>query len=149
MTSRSKAISRSSIETRVFGVGVDAVDHEVGLERDLALVEHSAEMPGGDRLGERTLQRRHVRDVDPIAHAPLPEVRVGEEGELQRRDRAFDRHVDDVDDQPSTVPGGQLVAQSDGAVERVEVEDAVAPLAVGHARGLIRARADVPVAMTR
>ena len=42
VTSRSKGISRSSYDTRA-ALGVDALDHEVGLDRDLALVEHATE----------------------------------------------------------------------------------------------------------
>jgi hypothetical protein len=38
-----------------------------------------------------------------VADAALVEVPVGEEAELERRDRALDRHVDDVDDEPPAV----------------------------------------------
>src|SRR6266568_1456342 len=86
----------------------------------------AAEMPRGDRLGERTLQRCHIGDLDPVTHATLGEERVGEEREFQRRDRALDRHLGDVHDQLATLPARKLVPQRGGAVEGVEVEDALA-----------------------
>ena len=129
-------------------LGIDAVDHEVGLERDVALREHPAEVLRGDRFGERALQRRHVGDLDLVAHAALGEERVGEEGELQRRDRALDRHLDDVHDEPAALPGRELVAQRGRAVEGVEVEDALAPLGPVMP-GVWSGRGEVPDAMTR
>ena len=100
-------------------------------------------MLGGDRLGERARQRRGVDQLDPVAHPALPEVGVGEERELQRRDRALDRHVDDVHDQPAAVELGQRLGQGDRTVVGVEVEDALPPLpAVEHAGRLVRPRLD-------
>ncbi len=105
---------------------------------DLALLEHPAEVLGGDRLGEGARQRCHVDELDPVAQAVLAQPRLGEEGELQRSDRALDRHVGDVHDQAAVVERRQRVGQGLGAVEAVEVEDALAPLAPQHAGGLVR-----------
>ena len=105
----------------------------------LRVVEHVAEVLAGDRLGEGALQRGHVDDLDLVAHALLGEERVGQEGELQRRDRALDRHLGDVDDQPAALPGAQLLGQGGGAVEGVELVDVAAEV-VGHARGLLGPR---------
>ena len=44
-----------------------------------------------------------VDELDAVADAALAQVPVGEERELERRDRALDRHVDEVDDQPAAV----------------------------------------------
>ena len=52
-----------------------------------------------DRLRERTVERRHIGQLDRVADAAFAEVPVGEEAELERSHRALDRHVDDVDDE--------------------------------------------------
>jgi hypothetical protein len=68
-------------------------------------------------------------------------VGVGEEGELQRRNRALDRHLGDVDDQAATGEGVQPLTQSQRTLEGVELVDALAPLgAVQHAGRLVRPR---------
>ena len=100
VTSRSKGISRSSQLTSLPGLAVDATGRELGLQGDLLLGEHAAEVRGGDRLGEGGVERRRVGDLDLRAHAALAQEPVGEEAELERRDRALDRHVDQVHDQP-------------------------------------------------
>ena len=66
---------------------------------------------------------RDVRQLDRVAHAAPAQVPVGEEAELERRDRALDRHLDRVDDEPAAVEARECVAQRRGALERVEVED--------------------------
>ena len=63
-------------------------------------------MRGGDRLGEGAVERRDVGDLDGVADAALAQVPVGQEAELERRDRALDRHVDRVDDEPAAVEAG-------------------------------------------
>ena len=62
-----------------------------------------AEVLGRDRLREGAVERRRVDELDAVPDAALAEVPVGEERELERCDRALDRHVDEVDDQPSSV----------------------------------------------
>jgi hypothetical protein len=69
----------------------------------------------------------------------LAEVRVGEERELERRDRALDRHLGDVDDEPSTLEALQRVVQRRRPVEGVEVEHLRAPQLLGHPGGLVGA----------
>lgn len=72
-------------------LGVDLLDHEVGLDVHLALVEHASQVRGGDRLRERAVERRHVDQLDPVAHALLAQPGFGQERELQWRDGALDR----------------------------------------------------------
>ena len=60
-------------------------------------------MLGGDRLREGAVERRRVDELGAVADAALAQVPVGEEGELERRDRALDRHVDEVHDEPAAV----------------------------------------------
>ena len=47
----------------------------------------------------------------------LVEVPVGEEAELERGDRALDRHVDDVDDEPAAVERRQRGCQRGRTLE--------------------------------
>ena len=77
--------------------------------------EHARRARGGDRLGERPVERRDVGQLDPVADAALAEVPVGEEAELERRDRALDRHVDHVHDEPAAVEGRPARAASAAA----------------------------------
>ena len=76
------------------------------------------------------------------------EERIGEEDELQRSDRALDRHLDDVDDELAAFPEPQRVGQGLRTLEGVEVVDRLAVLGSVEARGLVGADR-VPVAMTR
>ena len=46
-----------------------------------------------------------------FAEAALAQPPVGEEGELDRRDRALDRHVDDVDHEAAAVEALQRLAE--------------------------------------
>ncbi len=125
---------------------VDFAGVEVGDDLDVALREHPTEVLRGDRLGERSVERGDVDDVDLVADATLGEVPVGQEAELERRDRALDRHVDDVDDEATPVEGGQRRAESGGTLGRVEGERALHPAGAGKALGLLghhpRARRD-------
>ena len=73
---------------------VDLAGGELGHQRDALLGEQPGEMLGGDGLGERAVERRDVGQLDVVADAALAEVPVGQEAELERRDRALDRHVD-------------------------------------------------------
>ena len=82
---------------------VDLAGVELGDQIDVLLREETTERLRRGGLRERPVEWSDVGDVDVVADAPLVEEPVGQEGELQRRNRALDRHVDDVDDQPTTV----------------------------------------------
>jgi hypothetical protein len=84
---------------------------EVADHADAALGQHAAEAADAHRLGERALERRRVDDLDLVAHAALGEERLGQEQELERRDRALDRHLGDVDHQPPPGEALERVAQ--------------------------------------
>ena len=103
VTSRSNGTSRSSIDTSVLASGSIRSTTKSALQRDLAARRASRRGARRDRLGERALERGDVVDLDLVAHPPLREERVGEEGELQRRNRALDRHLGHVDDEPAAV----------------------------------------------
>ena len=60
------------------------------------------------------------------------------ETELQRGDRAFDRHVDDVDHQPAAVEGGQRRLQRGGPLGGVEGQHLVHPPRAGQTVGLLQ-----------
>ena len=112
VTSRSNGISRSSIRDQRLRCSLST---RSTMKSVSSAILRSSSMPPscarGDRLGERALQRRHVGDLDPVAHAALGEERLGQEGELERRDRALDRHLDDVHDEPAAGQVAQLLAQ--------------------------------------
>ena len=74
---------------------------------------------------------------DLVADAALGEVPVGEEAELERGDRALDRHVDHVDDEPTAVEGGQGGAERGRTFGGVEGEDLLHPARTGQALGLL------------
>ena len=82
---------------------VDLAGVELGHQLDLLLGEQARQVLGGDRLGEGAVERGRVDELGAVADAALAQVPVGEEGELERRDRALDRHVDQVHDQPAAV----------------------------------------------
>ena len=65
---------------------------------------------------KRAVERGRVDELDPIADPALAQVPVGEERELERRDRALDRHVDEVHDEPAAVEALQRLTQRDRAV---------------------------------
>ncbi|SKF61847.1 Uncharacterised protein [Mycobacteroides abscessus subsp. abscessus] len=91
---------------------------------------------GGDRLGERTVQRGDIGDVDLVPDPALAEVVLDQEGELEGGNRALDGQVGDVNHQLAAAERFQCVAQPGGPVEGVEVEDLAVPqAAVAHARG--------------
>lgn len=124
------------------GVGVDVLDEEVGLQLDVPLAEQRAQPGGRDRLGERVGQRRHEGELDIVAYAQRPQVRISKESELQRSHGAFDRHLDDVDDEPSAGAGEprQRLAQGKRTVQCVELMDRLAPQRAEHAGRLVGAR---------
>jgi hypothetical protein len=74
------------------------------------------------------------------------EVPVGQERELERRDGALDRHVDEVDDQASAVEALERRRQRRRAFRRVEGEGALVPTGAGEAIRLlglqVRSRGD-------
>jgi len=86
---------------------------------------------GGDRLRERTVEGSRIDELDPFADTALTQVPVGEEGELERRDRALDRHVDQVHDQPTSVETLQRTPERVSALGAVEGEDALVPAGSG------------------
>jgi hypothetical protein len=88
-------------------LAVDLSGGELGLQGDPLLGEQVGEMGGGDGLGEGAIERGDVGELDGVADAALAEVPVGQEAELQRSDRALDRHVDRVDDQPACFEAGR------------------------------------------
>lgn len=69
---------------------VDGARVELRDEADTLLAEQAAERARGHRLGEGTVERRHVGELDVLADATVAEVGVGEEAELERRHRALD-----------------------------------------------------------
>ena len=73
--------------------------------------------------------------------AVLAQIPVGEEAELERRDRALDRHVDEVHDEPAAVEVLERRGQRGRALEAVEREDRLVPARAGHALGLLREQA--------
>jgi hypothetical protein len=84
----------------------DAVDLpgvELRYQLDALLLEQPSKALGGDRLRERAVERRREHELDLLAKSALSEVPVGEECELERRDRTLDRHVDEVHDDPPAV----------------------------------------------
>ena len=99
-------------------LAVDLAGRELGLDDDALVFEQPCEPGGCDRLGERGVERRGVNELDVVADTAFAQVPVGQEAELQRCDRALDRHVDQVHDQPATVEGPQSIAKSRRALER-------------------------------
>ncbi len=110
---------------------VDGSDGEVRHDVDALLVGDLRQDPVRVGLGERARVRRDERDLDPVAHALLPEVVVGEERELERRHRALDRHFGDVDHEPAFAHLGERLLHRERAFERVERVHANAHL-LGH-----------------
>ena len=100
-------------------------------------VEQAGEVLGGDRLGEGAVERRRVDELGAVADAALAQVPVGEEGELERRDRALDRHVDEVHDEAAAVEALERPSQRLGAFRVVEGEHALVPAGTGQALGLL------------
>ncbi len=92
-------------------VGVDLAGVELGDQLDALVVEHAAQLAVADGLGERAVQRGDEGHLDPVADPALAEVPVGQEAELDRGDRALDRHVDDVHRDPAAVEPRQRVPQ--------------------------------------
>ena len=116
---------------------VDLAGVELGDQLDAPLGEHPAELAGGDGLGEGAVERRGVGDLHLVADAALGEVPVGQEAELERRDRALDRHVDHVHHEPAAVEGGQRGGEGGGTFGCVEGEDLLHPARPGEALGLL------------
>ena len=115
---------------------VDLAGVELGGQLDVAFGEHSAELAGGDGLGEGGVEGGCVGDLYLVADAALGEVPVGQEAELERGDRALDRHVDHVHDQPATIEGGERGTQGGGAFRCVKGEDLLHPPRAGETLGL-------------
>ena len=108
---------------------------ELGDQADALGDQQAAQFPVADRLGEGAVQGRHVPDPDPVPQAAPPEVVVREEAELQRRDRALDRHVHDVDHDPAVGEPLQRRVQRRRPVGRVEREHVFHPAGPGQPFG--------------
>ena len=67
------------------------------------------------------------------------EVPVGEEVELERGHRAFERHLHDAHDELAAFPALEGFAQRDGAVDGVEVVHGLAPFVADQAGGHVGA----------
>ena len=122
-----------SLAGRLDGAGV-----ELGHQLNALAGQQAAQIPVADRLGERAIQRRDIGQLNTVPDPPPVEVVIGEEAELQRSDRALDRHVDHVDHQPATAEPRQRGVQGDGALGRIEGENVPQPLRAGQPVGLLR-----------
>ncbi len=94
-------------------------------------------MLGGDRLGEGAVERGRVDELGAVADPALAQVPVGEEGELERRDGALDRHVDQVHYEAASVEALERTLQRLGALRAIEREHALVPACSCHALGLL------------
>src|SRR6266699_3313696 len=98
-------------------------------------------MFGGDRLRESAVERRRVDELGAAADAALAQVPIGEKGELERRDRTLDRHVDQVHDQAATVEALERTPERLGALGAVKGEDTLVPAGSRQPLGLLRLQA--------
>ena len=138
--------------TRAVDIGADdclsndMAGVELGDQVHALLLQQRCKGCRGDGLGDRTVERGGVGDLHLVADAALGEVPVGQEAELQRSDRALDRHVDDVDDQLAALEVGQGGLQCGGPGDVVEGEHLLVPAGAGQALRLVerkdRARRD-------
>ena len=118
------------------GARLDGAGVELGHQVDALVRQQAAELLIADGFGEGAIQGRDVGQVHPVADAPLAEVIVGQEAELQRRDRAFNRHVDHVDYEPAAAEPLERAVQGHGTVGGVESEDVAHPPGTGEPFGL-------------
>ena len=127
-------------------IRVDLAGVELGDELDRLLVEQAGQVLGRDRLREGRVERGGEDEVDAVPDPALAEVPVGEERELERRDRALDRQVDEVDDEATAVEALERRRERRGALRCVEGEGALVPAGAGEALRLLglqtRARGD-------
>ena len=103
------------------GLAVHLARVELGHELDALFVEEAAQGGGRHRLGEGTVERGYVGELHAVTYVSLAEVPIGEEAELQRRDRALDGHVDDADHEATPVeaaPGRRAGRQPPRACRR-------------------------------
>src|ERR1019366_501338 len=91
---------------------LDGAGVELGYQLDALVGQQAAQFPVGHGLGEGAVQGSDIRQFNAVADAPPAEVVVGEEAELQRRDRALDRHVDDVHHEPAPVPSSRCTGSA-------------------------------------
>ena len=110
--------ARAVVGDELAADAVDLAGAELGHELDLLLGEQVGEVLGGDRLGEAAVERRREHELGARADAALAQVPVGEEGELDRRDRALDRHVGDVHDEPAAVEALERAARARSRLRR-------------------------------
>ena len=92
----------------------------------------------GDRLGEAAVERRREDDLGAVADAALAQVPVRQECELDRCDRALDRHVDDIHDERAALERGQCLGKRVRTFGGVEGEDVLHPARTGETLGLLR-----------
>ncbi len=116
---------------------------------DALAFEDVAQILGGDRLGEGAGQRGGVDELHPVADALLVEEPVGQHDELERRDRALDGVLHDVQDQPAAPPRAEMLGQGHGALDGVELEDRTAATPGPRGPGVSSGWIAVPVATTR
>jgi hypothetical protein len=98
---------RPSKVTRRAAWAVHLSGVELGDEADALVLEQAVELPVAHRLSKGAVERRDIGQVNLVPDAALAEMRVGQEAELQRRDRALDRHVHHGDGDPAAGEPGQ------------------------------------------
>ena len=121
---------------------VDLAGAELGHQLDLLLSQQVGELLGGDRLGEAAIERRRKHDLAARTDSALAQVPVGEKRELDRCDRALDRHVRDVDDQPAALEALKRTRERRRPGQVVEGEDTLVPARAGHAVRLLGQQPD-------
>jgi hypothetical protein len=100
---------------------------ELGDELNIMLSEHATEPFGGDRLGERGVERSDVREFHVLSDPSLLEIPIGQETELKWRHWALDRHLDDVDHETSALECGQCPFERFCPFRCVKREDLLQP----------------------
>ena len=122
------------------GRTVDLGGPEAGDQLDLLVREQRPRAePRRPGLVKAPVERRGIGQLDPVADASFAKVPVGEEGELERCERALDRHVDEVHDETTAVEPLEPVTQRLGTGQRVEGECALVPSGPRQPRRLLRA----------
>src|SRR6266540_7572184 len=119
---------------------IDTANGEIVHDFDLLFLEQVSQHLGSNQLGERAGQGRYKNQLRLVAQAALRQPPVGQKSKLQRRHWALDWQFGNVDDQPATLPAFERATQRRRPFKGVEIEDALSPVAVKHALGLVRRR---------
>jgi len=90
-------------------------------------LEHIAQHRCRPRLGKGARQRGGIHNLHLVADPALGEVPVRQEGEFQRRHRAFNWHFCDVNHQPPALKFRHELAQRRSAFKGVKIEDILPP----------------------